>query len=362
MEQKRIVIIQRFFPNFREGFFDNLFLRGDIKLITYPKSIGKIKVPLNVQAKKYLYVPLSVVINKNYVLFIFLFFSLIRNKPYFIVTEGGSNTINNFFVLIYCKLFKCKYAVWDLGKSYKNFGESIFRRLYNKLYKIIIKYSDFIFTYNSTSEKYFRERYSDKRICVLNNTVDTNKIRKIKQDIDFLRIKAMEKRFEGYKYLYMYVGAINKNKNLENLFKIHSKLSGDYALIVVGAGDEKYIEKLLDIYDKNIYFEGYKNLEELAYYYKIIDFVILPGLGGLTIPQSMAFSKPVVCSGADGTEIDMVRNKITGYIYNNIEDAVNFITTQTKENWERMGNTAETLIYSNFSIDNMVDNFFSCIK
>ena len=52
-------------------------------------------------------------------------------------------------------------------------------------------------------------------------------------------------------------------------------------------------------------------MEETVYYYNIADFLILPGLGGLSINQSLAFNLPALVNKADGSEFDLVMNGIT---------------------------------------------------
>ncbi len=102
-----ILIIQRFYYNFREGFFDYLSDKKiDFNLINATNSKGRVKVHEEAKGKSFVLKLFYFFIGDDYVIFPFLFFSLIQLKPRVIVTEGGQNTINNFQVLMYCKLFK----------------------------------------------------------------------------------------------------------------------------------------------------------------------------------------------------------------------------------------------------------------
>ena len=97
----KVLIIQRFYYNFREGFFDYLSeINFDFKLINATSSRGRVKVHEEAKDKSFLIKLFYFFIGEDYVIFPFLFFSLIRINPRIIVTEGGQNSINNFQVLL----------------------------------------------------------------------------------------------------------------------------------------------------------------------------------------------------------------------------------------------------------------------
>ncbi len=124
---------------------------------------------------------------------------------------------------------------------------------------------------------------------------------------------SLEKQKNEYIF-FIYVGTLLKSKNIESMSELLRMLGDKYYLIIVGDGNPKYKIELEKVFEgTNHIFVGYKRLEQLLSYYELASFSILPGLGGLSINQSMAFRVPVICSGADGAEKDLIITGETGY-------------------------------------------------
>jgi glycosyltransferase involved in cell wall biosynthesis len=358
--KKQLVIIQRFYYNFREGFFEYLFdIKYDFKLINATSSLGRVKVHDDAKTKLFIEKVFYFFVRKDYVVFPFLFFRLIRINPRLIVTEGGQNTINNLQVYLYCKIFKRKYIIWDLGKAYADFGNSIFRKVYMNFYKFLLKHSKYIYGYNSQSKVYFRNLgLEETKVIILNNTIDTRKIKRIKSEADpAIPQELIQQSKRNYIFL-IFVGTLLKSKNIESMATLLKMLDKRYYLIIVGDGSPQYRDELAYTFEgTNHIFIGYKKLEQLYPYYNLASFSILPGLGGLSINQSMAFGVSVICSEADGAEKDLVCKDETGYIYTNLQDAYKYIVTKSLEDWKRMGRKAESFLFSNHSVESMMDKF-----
>lgn len=355
---KNVLIIQRFYYNFREGFFEYLHdTHFDFKLINSITSRGRVKVHDDAKNKSFIKKIFYFFIAEDYVIFPFLFFSLIRLNPRIIVTEGGQNTVNNLQVFLYCKIFKRNYIIWDLGKGYMHFKDSLIRRLYLRIYKYLLKHSHFVYGYNSQSKKYFCSLgIPENKIIVVNNTIDTRKIKKIKSsNTPKIPPELIEQTKKGYTFM-IFVGSLLRSKNIEALSELMRLLGKSYYLIIAGDGNQTYKSELEKLFDgTNHIFVGYKRIEQLIDYYAISSFSILPGLGGLSINQSMAYGVPVVCSCADGTEKDLVIENETGYIYRDMKDAYNYIVSKDHADWSAMGEKAESFLNSNHSVERMMD-------
>ena len=358
--EKKVLIIQRFYYNFREGFFDYLCdINFDFRLINATISRGRVKVHEEAKTKSFILSIIYFFLGENYVIFPFLFFNLIKVNPKIIITEGGQNTVNNIQVLLYCKFFKRKYIIWELGRGYADFGNSLPRRMYMKIYNIILKHSYYIYGYNSQSKVYFNSLGIDNnKIIILNNTIDTRKIKNLKSGkSNEYPLELQEKSTSGYIFL-IFVGTLLRSKNIESMSELLRMLGEKYYLIIVGGGDSEYRAELEEIFKgTNHIFIGYKKQEQLNSYYKLASFSILPGLGGLSINQSMAFGVPVICSGADGAEKDLVIADETGYIYKDLNDAYEYIVSKNSDDWRRMGLNSESFIYSNHSVESMMNKF-----
>lgn len=361
----QVLIVQRYFYNFREGIFDCLQEMGlDFKLINSTRSRGRVKVhPDKVASVRYIDECANFNIGDNIVVFPFLFWKLIKEKPKAIVTEGGQNTINNIQIKWYSRLFGVPYIQWDLGKGYQDFGNSFARKIYMRVYESIANRAKLIYGYNSSSKKYFESiGIPSEKIVVLNNTADTPMLKKVIESSSKELPEDMARVYDPNKKYVIFVGSLLPTKRIEDFAEIMAKLKGEYVLLIVGSGKEEYTQKLKELFrDIDCIFFGYKKPEELLPYYNISSFCILPGLGGLSINQAMAYGLPVLCTHADGAEEDVVRNDETGYIYKDIDDAIRYIHSKSDEDWKRMGSNASELMYGEFSLEKECERFINGI-
>ncbi len=357
-----IFIVQRFYYNFREGFFEYLSDRKiNFRLVNSTVSRGKVKVHDDAASRDFILKTPTIHIGGSYVLFPFLFFNLLRSKPGVIISEGGQNTVNNLQILLYSMLFNRRYIIWDLGKGYADFGDSLKRKIYMSLYKLLLRKASLVYGYHSQSREYFKSLgVNQEKIVVLNNTIDTRKIKEVRSRYTDTLPGEFEQGHNG-KYTYLiFVGSLVSNKNIESLAWLMRILGEKYFLIIVGDGKPAYRQKLeKEFSDVNHIFVGYKKAGQLAPYYRQASFSVLPGLGGLSINQSMAFGVPVICRSADGAEKDLVKNNVTGYIYEDVDDAADFIRSKTYLDWKSMGEKAEELLYSEHSVESMMERFIS---
>jgi glycosyltransferase involved in cell wall biosynthesis len=360
--EPKILIIQRFYYNFREGFFDFLYERNiNFQLINATRSLGRVTVHQTAKNKPYIKNVPMFTAGLNYVIFPFLFFHLCFTGPYRIITEGGQNTINNLQVLLYHFITRKKYIVWDLGKGYDEFPNTFFRKIYMYFYKLTLKKAFWIYTYNSQGKMYFKSLGIDEnKVLVLNNTVDTRKIKRIREVSSEIRPAELQFINDDHLTGIIFVGALLPSKNIEDLKPLMDLLGEKYFLIIVGDGESEYRSRLQKLFEHTpCKFVGYKKPDEIAGYYNMASFAVLPGLGGLSINQALAFGLPVICRSADGAEKDLIFENETGYIYSSLEDAARYIQSKTRDEWKKMGILAEKLIYTEHSLELMTDKFLS---
>jgi Glycosyltransferase len=286
-------------------------------------------------------------------------FTLFKLSPKVIVCEGGQNTINNVIVRLYCKITRTPYIIWDLGRGYQDFGHSLGRKIYMFFYKKVIRSASLIYGYNSSSEAYFISLGIQKnKIVTLNNTIDTISAKNIINKSSAKMPVDLESIYSKDIIYLIFVGSLLPTKRIEDLVELMNKLECNYHLLIVGAGEKPYEDKLKELFiGTNHTFMGYKRMDELLPYYNVSSFAILPGLGGLSINQAMAFGLPVLCTHADGAEKDIVRNNETGYIYSTLDEAVVYIKSKSKEEWKTMGDNAKKILFSEFSIEKESDRF-----
>jgi glycosyltransferase involved in cell wall biosynthesis len=97
--------------------------------------------------------------------------------------------------------------------------------------------------------------------------------------------------------------------------------------------------------------------DDLFIYYRAADALIIPGRGGIVISEGMAFELPVIVFQADGTECDLVQNKITGIQLDgcDVEDFKNAIVYlyNNPDHCREMGLNGKWLINNKYNTKNM---------
>jgi len=121
---------------------------------------------------------------------------------------------------------------------------------------------------------------------------------------------ALPIRPQSEKAIVLYVGRLQKRKNLNNLINACAQLP-EYLqpdLVIVGDGPDRLrIETLAArIYPRTI-FTGALYGQDLEAQFRAADLFVLPGTGGLAIQQAMSYGLAVIAAEADGTQGDLVR-------------------------------------------------------
>jgi glycosyltransferase involved in cell wall biosynthesis len=115
----------------------------------------------------------------------------------------------------------------------------------------------------------------------------------------------------------LFVGELAPEKSIDRLLRAFvnvRRMHHNVICVVVGDGQERrHLEQLsyeLGVSD-GVRFVG-RVVEGISDYFEAADVFVLPGLGGLGISEALAHGLPVLCSGGDGTEIDLVVDGKTG--------------------------------------------------
>ncbi len=108
----------------------------------------------------------------------------------------------------------------------------------------------------------------------------------------------------------LFVGRLQKRKNVDNLLKACAQLSDSLRpkLVIVGDGPARdQLERLAEEIYPDTQFTGALYGEALAEEFRKADLFVLPGTGGLAVQQAMSYGLPVIAAEADGTQADLVR-------------------------------------------------------
>jgi glycosyltransferase involved in cell wall biosynthesis len=124
---------------------------------------------------------------------------------------------------------------------------------------------------------------------------------------------------------FLYVGRFSSEKNLMVLLRAYSRLRkggcSDWGLILVGDGpDRREMERFIRDQDlPGVHLPGFKQREEVPFYYAISDVFVLPSVSepwGLVVVEAMACGLPVLVSDRCGCFPDAVREGENGFSFN----------------------------------------------
>lgn len=242
---------------------------------------------------------------------------LIKYKSDIIILSGYESS-SYWLALIYAKFLGKKLIFWN-GSTLESSRSNNF--LINTFRRLFIKNADTYLTYG-TRAKEFLIHYGarPKRIVVGCNTVDIDYF--IKESSQLASRKEEIKKEKGYpSKVILFSGQLIPRKNLNVLLEAFKGIDkDDVGLIVLGDGPlkNKYLEWCQKNQLKNVFFEGFRPIEELPKYYTAADILVMPSLRevwGVVVNEAMACGLPVVVSSRAGVAPDLVKEGGNGYIF-----------------------------------------------
>lgn len=279
-----------------------------------------------------------------------------------IVIEGSTSNLTSWILLLLKNTLKIKIVIWACGWQPEQ--NSIFiSKIKVIAEKMFFGRADKIINYSSKSKNYYQKIGIKTPTTIAYNGID----------IDIYNKKATKITNEGAeltfgikKKIFLYVGGIFKDKNVELLINTFSKFNAenpDSLLWIIGDGPMKSeLEKYVQYSSlKNIKFWG-RIENEVDKFFCAADFFVLPGVGGLALNQAMLWGTPCIVSEADGTEDDLVIEGLTGFrfIKNDaisLKNKMEIAAGLTKEEYEKMSKKSHRLIIERSNTDEMVKTF-----
>jgi glycosyltransferase involved in cell wall biosynthesis len=186
------------------------------------------------------------------------------------------------------------------------------------------------------------------------------------------QVRYIRKRLglEGKKVV-LYVGRLEKRKNVDVLIKAFAQLKrDDVSLLIIGDGRLRpYLEGLCkELNLRNVYFLGRIKRDELPPYYRLCDVFVYPTARepwGLAINEAMQFGKPVIATPRVAAAHDLIKQGVNGFIVpeNDVQalaKAINRIISD-EELAKRMGQRSREIIQSGYTYEHMVKGFKNAI-
>jgi len=295
---------------------------------------------------------------------------LIKDKYDIVIVAGTVNVLNNIFILPLCKIMKIPYIWWDAGRRLGS-QKNIFRKIIDPILNYMAQKAGACIVYGSIAKEYWISTgVSSNRIFIANNTIDMCSV-----DNDIKRFRGQVKQTKERlklkdKKILLYVGSLEKRKKVENLILSYEKLKITFdrlSLLIIGSGSHK---KALELFCSNknikdVLFLG-RVVKDVGLYFMLASVFVLPSEGGLAINQAMAYGKPVVSTSADGTEVNLIKYGINGFIVkeddvDSLSDAIKKILSD-KHIEKNMGIRSKELIRSKFTLDDMIKEMNHAIK
>jgi len=346
--QKNYVLIYNYAQHYRKSIFkkmdDNLaidFYFGDY--LDWAPDIKKMSVEELKGFKKEL---------KNIRFFKYFiwqkgsFKAVFNKKCTHVLLYGDAFYISNWLILIYCRLFNKKAAIWTHGLYKEMKGIT-------KLFNITFyKLSNYVFLYgNYSKNKMINLGFSPSKLLVIYNSLDYEKQIEIRNELNSNNI--FINHFENNKPVFLYIGRIQKIKKLDMVIYALEKLKNtefEFNFAIIGEDKEGVgLEKLVfeKKVEKNIWFHG------ACYDEKIIGNLIFnavacisPGNIGLTAMHSMVYGTPAITHNNFANqmpEFEAIEENITGGFFDedDVESLIKVIKIwidKSQENKENIRN------------------------
>jgi glycosyltransferase involved in cell wall biosynthesis len=252
----------------------------------------------------------------------FLSFDKLKNfllkKKYDAILILGWNNIfylKSFFIGLFAKIplilrveTNHNRKIFFIKKIIKNLFLFFFLSKFAYFLYIGKRNKKFYQSYNIENNKLFYAPYSVDNEFYFHNNND---------------LKFFKKKFNpSNKKIILFVGKIIERKNpiafLELAFFFKDRK--DFLFMMVGDGNLKgYCKKYIANNNlKNVLLVGFQNRKEIRAIYKISYILVVPSkyeTWGLVVNEAMACKLPAIVSNACGCTDDLIKNKVTGFIY-----------------------------------------------
>lgn len=246
--------------------------------------------------------------------------SLIRERPDVILMEGGSNFPNNLIGYAYASATSTPVVWWSLGaipgRKYGFLG-----KIFRKIIRYLEGRADSLIGYSSRAIRYYLSNGIDPGRCFkATNVIDVDTIITQHPDIGSYRMNCrQELGLDPESPVLIFVGSLNAAKRSHILPNILKKVRVRYpgaTMTIIGSGPELNALRIATRQQDMCSYVRFMGAmtDGVGAHIAAADVMVLPGLGGLVIGESLAYGTPVVCATADGTEEDLIVNGESGFI------------------------------------------------
>jgi len=321
---KKVVIIQKIFANYRKPVFDLLAQHVELLVLNGHNNSGIETIRTNYSKKIF---SIQYWFNET-ALILFPLFQILKFKPQVVILEFAIGIINLPFIILTCKVFGIKCAFWSHGYN-RAIGFEPRRRLSDRYRLILMNLIDANIVYGKKDKEILKHYITKSEIFIAQNTLDTISASQIRDKLELEGRMNIKNRLKvKHEKNLIFIGRMLTSKKPELLIDMYELLKFKYN-IVVGVhfiGDGPMLETIKNIVVKkgigeDIYFHGAvydenKNGELLF----ISDLMVMPGSVGLSVNHSFCFNCPVLSfkkingHPVHGPEVEYIIHNKTGFL------------------------------------------------
>lgn len=318
----RVVIVQKFVPQYRVAFFDGLRARlaasGIELVLVYGQPSGEeatkadstevswgrrvVNRTISLRGRHLLWQPVLGQIRAGDL----------------VVVEQASKLLVNYVLLVRQLRRRLRVAFWGHGRNLRSRaqsrpGEAVKRWLSRRVH--------WWFAYTSHSSAVVAELgFPAERLTTVQNAIDTAELARARAGVSRASLAASRDRL-GLRSdnVAIFCGALYREKRLEFLLEAAEatrKLVPDFELVVLGAGpDQHMVEQAAAMHDW-IHYVGPTFGAGKAPYFMLSRAMLIPGLVGLAVVDSFVFETPLVAIDGPGhaPEIEYLEHDRNGLL------------------------------------------------
>lgn len=354
-----IAIIQPIVPTYREEFYTELQKYCSVDVYTF-KDYGVARkeatetssfncIPIkNVKRYGFVIYDPRPFLSKNYDVIVLM---MLLNHPSALFLE-----LTKF-------IHRKKIILWGQGISVQRYLQEEIKPDW-KL-GLQMKIADGVWFYMEKECNQWSKRIKNKPMVALNNTVTkTDYI--ITVDVKTTKEQFKKKHHISQKTILIFCARFESNSRRTDLLleAIKRLSSTDFGFIIIGAGKNKPdFNSFPNVYDFGAVYD--RQLKDELF--SIADVYFQPGWVGLSIVEAMAYAKPICTfirskETLQCVEYSYIEDGINGYIFNDIDDCINKLTTTPLDKFREMGENARELVRTKLTPQKMAENAFSVIK
>jgi glycosyltransferase involved in cell wall biosynthesis len=317
----RLAILQRVCPGYRVALFSRLCDVSNIEVRLFigadlPNS--KVRSARDLQGINFTRVDTRflTIVRRLFPWHIGLIRQLRDYQPDVILCEGESHLLGYIQAILYRLFYARRIALmhWCFislpGETddVRPIG-AIVKAWFRRCFDAFLVYSSY------SKRRLVRLGQPANKIFVATNVGEVERFLMLSGQLSVTKVQARERTgIVPGRFTVLYVGTLDAVKRPGLLLDLAGSLSAElYNFVLVGSGPllSSLQERVTRENLSNVFLPG-RVTDELIYYYRAADVLLIPGRGGIVMSEGMACGLPVIVHQADGTEYDLVHPCVTG--------------------------------------------------